>query len=77
MEARFGEEQVSTASETWVVDSLRRRFRRIPRGADPADPRLPIRWLPYHRAWRDARTGALTLSLDRDETRRLRIIPPA
>ena len=75
MDTRFGEEQVSTANDTWVVDSLRHRFRRIPRGADPADPRLPARWLPYHRAWRDPRTGALTLTLDGAETHRLRIIP--
>ena len=75
MDARFGEEQVSTASDTWVVDSLRRRFRRIPRGSNSDDPRLPARWLPYYRAWRDPRTGALTLALDRAETRRLRITP--
>ena len=77
MDPRFGEEQVSTANDTWIVDRLRRRFRRIPRGTDPADPRLPARWLPYYRAWRDPRTGALTLALDRAETRRLRITPAA
>lgn len=75
MDSRFGEEQVSTTNDTWVVDRLRRRFCRIPRGSDPADPRLPVRWLPYHRAWRDPHTGALTLALDRAETRRLRITP--
>jgi hypothetical protein len=75
VETRCGEEQVSTAQDTWVVDSRRRRYCKIPRGTDPTDPRLPVRWLPYHRAWRDPRTGALTLALDPTETRRLRITP--
>jgi hypothetical protein len=69
------QEQLSTAHDTWVVDRRRARFRRLPRGVDPADPRLPAVWTRYHGAWRDPRTGALTLILDLAGTRLLRIGP--
>ena len=75
METRYGEERVSTNHDTWIVDRLRRQFRRLPRDADPTDPALPTVWVRYHSAWRDPRTGALTLTLDRAETHRLRITP--
>jgi hypothetical protein len=75
MDRRDGEEQVTTAQYTWVLDRLRHRFRRVPYGADPADPSVPVAWLPYHRLWRDPRTGALTLALDRAGTRLLRAGP--
>lgn len=70
-----GPERLSTALDTWVVDRGRGRFRRVPRDADPEDPRVPIVWVPYHGAWRDPRTGALTLVLDPAGTRLLRINP--
>jgi hypothetical protein len=69
------EQWVATAQNTWIVDPFRRRFRRVPRGSDPADPTVPIHWLPFHRVWRDPRTGALTLALDRTGTRLLRVGP--
>ncbi len=75
MDERYGEERVSTTEDTWIVDRLRRQFRRLPRDADPTDPALPARWVPYHSAWRDPRTGALTLTLDRAGTHLLRIVP--
>jgi hypothetical protein len=75
METRYGEVRVSTNQDTWIVDRLRRRFRRLPRDADPTDPALPTVWVPYHSAWRDPRTGALTLTLDQAGTRLLRIVP--
>lgn len=75
MDPHFGEEQLTTPQYTWVLDRLRQRFRRVPSGSDPADPTVPIAWLPYHSAWRDPRTGALTLSLDRAGTRLLRVGP--
>jgi len=75
MESRFGEEQVRTPQYTWIVDRLRQRFRRVPSGSDPADPRLPMTWVPYHAAWRDPDTGELTLSLDQAGTRLLRVGP--
>jgi len=68
-------EELRTALDTWVVDRGRRRFRRVPGGTDPADPRLPAGWVPYHGSWRDPRTGALTLMLDPTGTRLLRIAP--
>jgi hypothetical protein len=68
-------EEVRTALSTWVVDRCRRRFRSVPSGRDPADPRPPADWVPYHGAWRDPRTGALTLMLDPLGTRLLRIVP--
>jgi hypothetical protein len=69
------QERLSTAHDTWVVDRRRCRFRRVPRDADPEDPRLPVVWVPFHGAWRDPRTGALTLVLDASGTRLLRISP--
>jgi hypothetical protein len=73
--SRYGEEQLRTTQDTWIVDRLRRRFRRVPGDTDPTDPSFPVRWVPYHCAWRDPRTGALTLTLDPTGTRRLRIVP--
>ncbi len=75
METRYGEEHVRTAQYTWIVDRLGRRFRRVPSGADPSDPGLPVSWLPYHAAWRDPQTGALTLALDQAGTHLLRVGP--
>jgi hypothetical protein len=66
---------VTTAQNTWIVDSFRHRFRQVPSGNDPADPSVPIDWLPFHRVWRDPRTGALTFALDRTGTRLLRVGP--
>ncbi len=66
---------MTTAQNTWIVAPSRRRFRRVPRGSDPADPSVPIHWLPFHRVWRDPRTGALTLALDGTGTRLLRVGP--
>jgi hypothetical protein len=74
-ERRYGEERVSTSQETWIVDRLQQRFLRMPRGADPTDPALPAVWVPYHSAWRDPRTGALTLTLDPGGTHLLHIVP--
>jgi hypothetical protein len=72
---RFGEEHVITSQYTWVLDRLRRRFRRVPIGNDPGDPTVPVPWLPYTGLWRDDRTGALTLALDAAGTRLLRVGP--
>ena len=75
MEPRYGEEQVRTAQYTWIVARLRQRFRRVPSGSDPTDPGQLVGWLPYHAAWRDPRTGALTLALDQAGTHLLRVGP--
>ena len=75
MDADDRTEELRTSLDTWVVDRCRRRFRRVPGGADPADPALPPTWVPYHGSWRDPRTGALTLMLDPAGTRLLRIAP--
>jgi hypothetical protein len=75
MAIRYGEERVRTTQYTLVVDRLRSRFCRLPSGADPDDPSLPMGWLPYYSLWRDSRTGALTITLDSSGTRRLRVCP--
>jgi hypothetical protein len=77
MAIRYGEEHVRTPQYTLVLDRLRRRFCRLPSGADPDDPSLPMSWLPYHSLWRDPATGSLTLTLDSAGTRRLRVGPAA
>jgi hypothetical protein len=75
MPALDGQERLRTAHDLWVLDRGRGRFRRVPRDVDPEDPRVPIVWVPYHGAWRDPRTGALTLVLNPSGTRLLRINP--
>jgi hypothetical protein len=77
MAIRYGEEHVRTAQYTLVLDRLRSRFCRLPSGADPDDPSLPMSWLPYHSLWRDPRTGSLTLTLDAAGTHLLRVGPTA
>jgi hypothetical protein len=66
------EERIESAQHTWVIDRLRRRFRRLPRGGDPRDPHPPTDWQPYFSLRQEAR--GFTLTLDAAGTRRHRVL---
>jgi hypothetical protein len=67
------DECIESAQHTWVFDRLGRRFRRLPRGRDPHDPRLAAEWQPYFALWTDP-DGAFTVALDAAGTRRHRAV---
>ena len=50
------------------------RFRRVPRGTDPNSPALANDWQPYFGLEVEADTGAFTVALNEDGTRRLRAV---
>jgi hypothetical protein len=70
------DECIESAQHTWVIDRIRQRFRRLPRGRDPRDPRLAADWQPYFAFWSDP-DGAFTISLDAAGTRRHRVVAQA
>ena len=65
-------ERIDSTHSTWIFDTQRMRFRRLPRGADPATPSLESDWQPYFALDVDPRTGAFTVALNEDRTRLLR-----
>jgi hypothetical protein len=72
-DADTGEILIPTPQHTFLFDRLRRRFRRLPRGASPHDPSVAADWEPYFGLEADAE-GALTVQLDQAGTRRLRVM---
>ena len=52
----------------------RMRFRRVPRGTDPDSPSVSADWEPYFGLDVEADTGAFTVALNEDGTRRLRAV---
>jgi hypothetical protein len=64
-------QRIETANSVWYFDEERSLFRRVPRDAEevfaPSD-----NWERYFGLERDAETGAFTVLLDPDGTRRYR-----
>lgn len=65
-------ERIESAHSLWLFDTERRRFRRVPRGADPDSLALESDWEPYFALEIDESTGAFTVTLNEDGTRLLR-----
>jgi len=64
--------RLDSAHSIWLFDTDRMRFRRLPKGADPAAPSLERDWQEYFALVEDDETGAFTVSLNEDRTRLLR-----
>ena len=65
-------ERIESAHSTWLFDTDRGRFRRLPLGVDPDAFALDSDWEPYFALDVDDATGAFTVTLDADGTRLLR-----
>ena len=65
-------ERIDSTHSTWIFDTERMRFRRLPKGADPSSPSLESDWEPYFALDLYAETGAFTVALNEDRTRLLR-----
>ncbi|HEX6313031.1 MAG TPA: hypothetical protein VF152_15575 [Acidimicrobiia bacterium] len=65
-------ERIDSTHSTWIFDTERMRFRRLPKGADPSSPSLDRDWEPYFALDVDHETGAFTVALNEDRTRLLR-----
>jgi hypothetical protein len=65
-------ERIESTHSIWLFDSQRMRFRRVPKGTDPAAPSLDREWVPYFGLEIDDENGAFTVALNEDRTRLLR-----
>ncbi len=65
-------ERIESAHSTWLFDTDRCRYRRLPLGVDPDAFALDSDWEPYFSLDVDDVTGAFTVTLDADGTRLLR-----
>jgi hypothetical protein len=65
-------ERIVSAHSLWLFDTDRKRFRRIPRDADPDAPTIDADWEPYFDLVVEESTGAFTVTLNEDGTRLLR-----
>jgi len=65
-------ERIESAHSTWLFDTERRRFRRLPTGVDPDAFAPESDWEPYFGLDLDDESGAFTVTLDADGTRLLR-----
>lgn len=72
VEEKMGYPSLETCSFTWLVDTGRRRFRRIPRGVAPELSGGPGEWTPYHRLEIDHDRRCLVVVLNTLETLTLR-----
>lgn len=61
-------EVLESCSYTFVFDTDRHRFRRVPRGTR-IDPLAPGEWQPYEKVTLDADTGVFRVVLNRAGTR--------
>jgi hypothetical protein len=66
--------QLESANSIWIFDTARMRFRRVPRGTDPGSPALANDWQSYFGLEVEPGTGAFTVALNADGTRRLRAV---
>lgn len=66
--------RLESANSIWVFEVDRMRFRRVPRGTDPNAPTLAAEWQPYFGLEVEPDTGAFTVALNEDGTRRLRAV---
>lgn len=72
VEERMGYPSLESCTFTWLVDTDRRRFRRIPRGVAPELSGGPDEWTPYHRLEIDHDRRCFLVVLDRRGTLTLR-----
>jgi hypothetical protein len=63
--------RIETVNSIWHFDEERAQFRRVPRDAEAVFA-LPDEWEPYYGLEVDDDTGAFTVLLDPDGTRRFR-----
>jgi hypothetical protein len=63
--------RIETANSIWFFDEERAHFRRVPRDAEEVIAHSDD-WQPYYGLEVDAETGAFTVLLDPDGTRRYR-----
>ncbi len=63
--------RIESTLSTWLFDSERMRFCRLPRGVDISSPPLESEWQAYFGLEIDA-AGAFTVALNADHTRLLR-----
>ena len=66
--------QLESANSIWLFEIDRMRFRRVPRGTDPGSNALANDWQPYFGLEVEPDTGAFTVALNEDGTRRLRAV---
>jgi hypothetical protein len=66
--------RLESSNSIWLFDVDRMRFRRVPRGTDPNAPAPAAEWQPYFGLEVEPATGAFTVALNDDGTRRLRAI---
>jgi hypothetical protein len=64
-------ERIDTSHSIWLFDTERMRFRRMPRGADPAAPSFEGDWEAYYALEIDD-DGSFTVALNPERTRLLR-----
>jgi hypothetical protein len=63
--------RIESTHSTWLFDSERMRFARLPRGVDPTSGPLESEWQSYFGLELDP-SGAFTVALNADHTRLLR-----
>jgi hypothetical protein len=66
--------RLESSNSIWLFDVDRMRFRRVPRGTDPGSPAPANEWQEYFGLEVEADTGAFTVALNEDGTRRLRAV---
>ena len=66
--------RLESSNSIWLFDVERMRFRRVPRGTDPDAPAPATEWQPYFGLEVEPATGAFTVALNDDGTRRLRAV---
>jgi hypothetical protein len=66
--------RLESSNSIWLFEADRMRFRRVPRGTDPTSPAPANEWQPYFGLEVEADTGAFTVALNEDGTRRLRAV---
>jgi hypothetical protein len=66
--------RLESSNSIWLFEVDRMRFRRVPRGTDPNSPSSPHDWQPYFGLEVEPDTGAFTVALNEDGTRRLRAV---
>jgi hypothetical protein len=64
-------ERIDSTHSTWLFDSERMRFCRLPRGLEPGSLALENEWQPYFGLEIDA-SGAFTIVLNAEHTKLLR-----
>ena len=66
--------RLESANSIWLFEVERMRFRRVPRGTDLSAPPVASDWQPYFGLEVEPDTGAFTVALNEDGTRRLRAV---